>query len=221
MGIQGPSSHPTHTVAGVLIAGWSSKGGSGTTVVCAGLAVLLSSGAAECTIADLAGLTGDLPLVLGLGTPGRVGAAPITVRPGLEVLPQDCDVLRNDEPGAVVERLTARAATRSVVADCGLITAGESGPGLEVAAAADVSLLVLRPCYLALRRAVDAPIRPSGVVLVTETGRTIGREDVEDVLGVPVRAVVRWSKDVARSVDAGLLVHALPNELQRSLRRAA
>ena len=111
--------------------------------------------------------------------------------------------------------------TQPVVADCGLITAGESGPGLEVAAAADVSLLVLRPCYLALRRAVDAPIRPSGVVLVVESGRTLGRADVEDVLGVPVRAVVRWKEEIARAVDAGLLVRALPNELQRSLRRAA
>ena len=86
-----------------------------------------------------------------------------------------------------------------------------------MAAGASLSLLVLRPCYLALRRAVDAPLRPSGVVLVAEPGRALGRRDVEDVLDAPVRAEVPVSPAVARMVDAGLLSRRLPRLLERAL----
>ena len=97
-------------------------------------------------------------------------------------------------------------------------TAGRptTGAGLALAAGAEISLLVLRPCYLALRRALAAPVRPSGVVLVTEHGRSLGRRDVEDVLGVPVRAEVPVEEAVARAVDAGLLARRLPRSLDRA-----
>jgi hypothetical protein len=111
---------------------------------------------------------------------------------------------------------------RPVVADCGTVGPDDPGdPGLTLAASASVSLLVLRPCFLALRRAAAAPVRPSGVVVVDEPGRSLGRQDVEDVLGVPVRAQVRWDPAVARAVDAGLLAARLPRALARSLRGAA
>jgi len=107
---------------------------------------------------------------------------------------------------------------RPVVADCGR---ADEGVGLAVAAGATLSLLVLRPCYLALRRALAAPLRPSGVILVGEEGRSLGRRDVEEVLGVPVRAEVGFDPAVARAVDAGLLSRRVPRALGRSLRQAA
>jgi hypothetical protein len=107
---------------------------------------------------------------------------------------------------------------RTVVADCGV---GPTGAAHAVAAAASVSLLVVRPCYVALRRALAAPLRPSGVVLVSEPGRALGRRDVEDVLGVPVRAEIDVEPAVARAVDAGLLSSRLPRSLERALRNAA
>jgi hypothetical protein len=107
---------------------------------------------------------------------------------------------------------------RMVVVDCG---SAPSGAALAVAAAASHSLLVLRPCFLSLRRAVASPVRPSGVVFVEEEGRSIGRSDVEDALGVPVRAVVPIHPRVARAVDAGLLLGRLPSGLERALRRVA
>ncbi len=70
-------------------------------------------------------------------------------------------------------------------------------------------------------RALAAPLRPSGVVLVSEPGRALGAKDVEDVLGVPVRAEVTVEAAVARAVDAGLLASRLPRSLERALRRAA
>ena len=50
----------------MLIACWSVKGGSGTTVVAASLALLLASSASGVLLADLAG---DAPAVLGLPEP--------------------------------------------------------------------------------------------------------------------------------------------------------
>jgi hypothetical protein len=80
---------------------------------------------------------------------------------------------------------------------------------------------VLRPCYLGLRRALAHPLRASGVILVGEEGRSLSRRDVEEVLGVPVRAEVAHDPAVARAVDAGLLGRRVPRVLERSLRQAA
>ena len=71
------------------------------------------------------------------------------------------------------------------------------------------------------RRAVTSSLRPTGVVLVSEPGRSMGRADVEDLLGVPVRAELELDEAVARSVDAGLLATRLPRSLERNLRHAA
>ncbi len=107
------------------------------------------------------------------------------------------------------------------MADCGRLDDDAAGVARALAAGAGRSLLVLRPCFLALRRAIDAPLRPSGVVLVAEDGRAITGGDVEDALGVPVLARVRVTDTVARAVDAGLLATHLPRTLIRDLRHAA
>jgi hypothetical protein len=107
---------------------------------------------------------------------------------------------------------------RTVVVDAGTSPAGAA---LDVIATADVSLLVVRPCFLALRRAVAAPVRPSGVVLVREAGRSLTRRDVEEALQVPVRAELDVEPTVARAVDAGLLASRLPRSLAHALRHAA
>ena len=217
----------------MLIACWSAKGGSGTTVVAAGLAVVLGRTAPAGSV--LADLGGDAPSVLGVAEPEGPGlrdwlAAGDGVPPDalarlehpvsetLRLLPAGGggDAVppgRGDVLAAVLA-----ADPRPVVVDCG---AGPAGPGLSVAAAASVSLLVLRPCYLALRRALAAPVRPSGFVLVEEPGRSLRADDVEAVLGVPRRAVVAVDARIARAVDAGLFLSRFPRRLERALRRAA
>jgi hypothetical protein len=80
---------------------------------------------------------------------------------------------------------------------------------------------VLRPCYLAVRRALAAAVRPSAVVLIEEPDRSLQARDIEDVLGVPVRAVVPWDTAIARCVDAGLLRSRVPRSLASALRAAA
>lgn len=217
----------------MLIACWSPKGGSGTTVIACGLAAVLAR-ATPSAGALLTDLSGDAAAVLGVAEPTGPGLAEwlaagpdvaagalrrleLEAAPGLRLLAWKATGPEfRPGPGraeALVEALSADP--RPVVADCGRAT---GGAGLALAAGAEVSLLVLRPCYLALRRALAAPVRPSGVVLVTEVGRSLGRRDVEDVLGVPVRAEVAIEEAVARAVDAGLLARRIPRPLERALR---
>jgi MinD-like ATPase involved in chromosome partitioning or flagellar assembly len=216
----------------VLFACWSPKGGSGTTVVTAALGLLLARTTAAGALAvDLAG---DLPVALGLSAgPAGLGLADwlaagpdvpddalarleIDAGPRLRLLRwlgrSGADDALAGRGEALAESLAAD--TRPVVVDCGTAHAGAA---LAVAARASVSLLVIRPCYLALRRALDAPVRPAAVVLVNEAGRALGRADVEDVLGTPVRAEVHVDPSVARAVDAGLLAGRLPRTLERAL----
>jgi len=216
----------------MLVACWSAKGGSGTTVVAVSLASVLARTAGEAVLADLAG---DVPAVVGAPEPSGPGigdwlhagdAVPpdalqrieVAGPPGLRILPAGDAV--DDAPDGRGDVLAALLASdpRPVVADCG---AAPRGARLAVAAGAGTSLLVLRPCYLALRRAASFPLRPSGVVLVEEKGRSLTAADVEATLGVPVRAVVQVEQEVARAVDAGSLGARLPRRLERSLRRAA
>jgi MinD-like ATPase involved in chromosome partitioning or flagellar assembly len=222
----------------MVIACWSVKGGSGTTVVTAGLALRLSrsvsQGGPPVVVADLAG---DMPAVLGWPDPSGAGlndwlvAGPdvatdaldrlaVDAAAGLALLPAGALDVRGRANAADGERLVDALAAMNahgVVVDCGSIADDIT---LGIAGAATRSLLVVRSCYLALRRAVAAPIRPSAVVLVAEPDRALNAEDVEDVLGVPV-LTVPWHPDVARAVDAGLLATRVPRVLDRALRNAA
>lgn len=215
----------------MLVACWSVKGGSGTTVVAAALGHVLARSAPEGAL--IADLGGDLPAALGLPEPNGPGLSDwlaagddvpadalerLTVETGRgpALLPRGRGPLTVHGAERMVASLAALG--QMIVVDCG--SPGDE-VGSAVAAAAGLSLLVLRPCYLALRRALATPIRPSGVILVSEPGRSLGRKDVEEVLGVPVRAEVAWDPVVARCVDAGLLGRRVPRTLERSLRRAA
>lgn len=217
----------------MLLACWSPKGGSGTTVIACGLAAVLARSGPPAG-ALLVDLSGDTAAVLGVPEPngpglaewlaagadvgaGALGRLEVAVAGGLSLL-----AWKPPGPGyrpglgraeTLLDALTADH--RAVVADCG---SASTGAGLALAAGAQESLLVLRPCYLALRRALAAPVRPSGVVLVAESGRSLGRRDVEDVLGVPVLAEVAVEDAVARAVDAGLLARRVPRPLERALR---
>ena len=213
---------------------WSVKGGSGTTVVAASLALLAASSPAGALLVDLAG---DVPAVLGLPEPvgpgvrewlaadpaveaDALGHLATAATPGLRVLPAgSASAMPRAVPPARVDLLGDALAANpgEVVVDLGV----PAPDLLPLLARADRSLLVLRPCYLALRRATALPTRPTGVVLVTEPGRALGRRDIEDVVGVKVAAEIDVQPTIARAVDAGLLAGRLPRSLSRTLRAAA
>src|SRR5437763_2517647 len=167
----------------MLVACWSPKGGSGTTVV----TVLLALACARTSAGDVlvADADGDVPAVLGLPAPvgpglldwtdasTDVGAdalarLEVDAGRGVHLLPRGASVGAGGALRAEALAALLAADARLVVADCG---GADRSPGREVAAGATLSLCVLRPCYLALRRALEAPLQPSGVVLVSEPGR--------------------------------------------------
>lgn len=227
----------------MLIACWSPKGGTGTTVVSCGLALVLARSRPTAAGVLLADLSGDVPAVLGLPTPAgpglvdwlaagpdvpgdALGRLEVEAGPGVRLLAWGGELTAGaatsvdgrERGEELAEALVGGGRGRVVVADCG---SAAGGAALAVAAAAELSLLVLRPCYLALRRALAAPIRPSAVVLVDEPGRALTRRDIEEVMGVPVRAEIAYDPSIARAVDAGLLAGRVPRTLEKALREAA
>ncbi|MGI8663062.1 MAG: hypothetical protein ACR2LQ_07600 [Acidimicrobiales bacterium] len=225
----------------MLICCWSCKGGAGTTVVASALALSLARvNPPGALIVDLAG---DVPAVLGLserpddpGVAGWLGAAEsagadelarleVPVGRGLRLLSRGDGALlasRGELLGAVLA-----ADPRPIVVDAGVLALAGRAPGLggevaiTLAGAASRSLLVVRPCFLAVRRALRAPVRASGIVVVVEEGRALAAVDVEETLGIPVLAQVKVTPQVARAVDAGILATRLPRSLERDLSHAA
>jgi hypothetical protein len=98
----------------------------------------------------------------------------------------------------------------------------DSSVGSAFAEVAGIGVIVVRGCYLALRRAVRHPALAdtSGAILIDEHGRSLGRPDVEDVLGIPVLATIAARTSIARAVDAGVLPSRLPDALARPLHHA-
>ena len=177
------------TDVSMTIVCWSVKGGSGTTVTAVSLARLLADRHKEgALLVDTQGdglvvLGHDAPVERGLRTwlasPADVGTSAldllaIDVGRNLKVLPEGNVPDRSPVPerwqamGSYLEDLSV-----PVVVDLGtLSTAGRSGRR-SLLVAAHTSLLVVRPCYLAIRRAVDFPVRPTGVVVVREADRSL------------------------------------------------
>jgi MinD-like ATPase involved in chromosome partitioning or flagellar assembly len=212
----------------MVITCWSVKGGSGTTVVAACLAVLAARRAdGDAVLVDLGG---DAAAALGMTEPLGPGIGDWLADPrrdlaSLLALTHDVGpnlrlLTAGSRTGASYSPVAAALdeCSATVIIDAGVLS---PGPTFDLISAATTSLLVIRPCYLALRRAAVAPVRPTGIVLVTELSRALSRKDVESVLGVPVVAEVPSDPIVARAVDAGLLAGRLPKILSRPLDHAA
>lgn len=202
---------------------YAAKGGSGTTVAVASIGL---SAAGPTLLVDLAG---DLPAVLGAADPDgpgvldwmRSGASPDRLRVLERAVTGDVALLHRGGGGAVPterwQQLAAWLATdgRAVVVDAG------TGVPPAALSSAGRTLLVTRSCYLALRSAARLPVRPDGVVLIREPGRSLGASQVSAAVGAPVVTTVLLDPAVARSVDAGLLAARLPSGVRRTLRSVA
>ena len=218
----------------MLFALWSPKGGSGTSVLAAACAAALAR-RGGCRLADLGG---DLPAILGLGADPDTGIAEwlatgpdapadalerlaVEVAPGLLLIPPGTP--RVLAPAAAAEAGVALGAALQraevpCVVDAGRADAPAARMTVEIA---DVSVVVLRGCYLGLRRAVNAPLtaRATGIAFVDEPGRSLGASEIRDVLERPVLARVPVRPPIARAVDAGVLAVRPPEPLLRAASR--
>lgn len=213
---------------------WSPKGGSGVSVLSAATALAGARRGAG-RIADLAG---DQPAVLALSSEPETGLADwleigpeaptealdalaLEVGRGLSVLPLGARAADPSWGGEGASGAALAVALRSgsrsgvTVVDAGVPTRPALRAIVEVA---DASVVVLRGCYLALRRATRDPLveHAAGIALVEEPGRALGAGEVSDVLGKPVLARVPVRASISRTVDAGLLVHRPPEPLLRA-----
>jgi hypothetical protein len=205
---------------------WSVKGGVGTTVISAVVA-LQRSVTRHVRLVDL---MGDLPATLGIAEPSDQGIGEwlandaaeetlehlaIPVNDQLDLLPRG-SISTDAHSLTRLKQFAAFPSSREVVVD-----AGTNVSFVETLLPhTTTSWLVLRPCYLALRRAVSTKLRVDGVILVNEPGRALSKRDVASVLSAPIVAEVEVDPKLARVIDAGLLTSRLPSSMN-PLQRAA
>jgi len=207
-----------------MIVCWSVKGGSGTTVVASTIALMRAAESQRGAL--LVDLAGDVPAVLGLAESSGPGindwfancdhgsrmtlqSIAIQATANLQIIARGSKQLDVDE-----NFIDLCAALKTfdlpiiVDAGCGL-------PSPDLLAHASSSLLVTRPCYLSLRRAAQLSVSPTGIVLINEAGRALGKHDVEAVIGAPVVAEISFDAAIARAVDAGLLATRIPTIMSK------
>lgn len=209
-----------------MIVCWSVKGGSGTTVVASTLALIRAAESQRGAL--LVDLAGDVPAVLGLAEPSGPGVSEwfsqsensscmtlqsiaIQATANLQIIARGSNLLNSDANfGELCRALKTFDLPIIIDAGCGI-------PSPDLLAHATSSLLVTRPCYLSLRRAAQLSAKPTGIVLINETGRALGKRDVEAVVGAPVTAEITFDAAIARAVDAGLLASRLPAIMSKQL----
>lgn len=216
----------------MLVVCWSPKGGSGTSVVTTGLAIVASRSTTEhnnearTVIVDLAG---DIPAILGIEDP-LIGISEwiadptvfdirtliVDLETGLNVLPRGRASLPESRSGAW-SRLAVELSTMSNSDSTIVVDAGRGPIPRELESIADHEYVVVRPCYLALRRAKLIDHSSDAVIIVTEPDRALKQADVARVLGLPIAATLDISADIARRVDAGIITSRPSTELTRAL----
>lgn len=214
-----------------LLAFWSPKGGSGTSVVAAACALHSAHTLGASRLVDLCG---DQPAILGLGADPETGVADWLAagptaptdaldRLAVEIVPGLSLLARGRSTGVLEPAVAAESGAALAVAlrDDPLTIIDVGVPDTPVARAVlevtDVSIMVMRECYVALRRAVRNPLtaRAFGIVVVAEPGRSLGPGDISRVLGRQVIARVPIRDAIARGVDAGTLPARLPEPLAK------
>jgi hypothetical protein len=190
----------------------SAKGGQGCTTIAAVLAVLAAQNNQPTLLLDT---RGDAAPTLGVSAPAPASTFADAIANAVE----PCDRLRvasvasdridTDAISAISELVAAR---HRVIVDI--------GTDHDVLHRFDPlhpqRLLVTRPCYLALRRAIGVPFVPDHVVLISEHQRCLTERDVSLALALPVTSVP-YDPATARAIDAGLLAARLPRCLANAI----
>ncbi len=206
----------------VLTVCWSVKGGVGTSVVAAALALRTAASGVESLLVDL---DGDQPAILGLPQPAGPGVGdwlsaggdvPVDALGELESHVTDrLSLLHLGDPSGLdlADRLDVLGAVLAGSSRPVVVDAGSTSAANRWWVRHGQSLLILRPCYLGLRRA--GRVAPgSEVVVVDEPGRALTIADVSTATGAELRCRIPWDPAVARAVDAGILASRMPRSLR-------
>ena len=207
----------------MLIGFWSPKGGSGVSTVAAACALAARRSMPTIVVdpwGDLTALFAVPPPAVGWND--LVAAAELPSDALDRIAVEVDERLRLVAPGGsgheVERRRTGagsqvgvdlqaalRRARSTVIVDLGL---GEGASASALATTADALVCVIRPCYLALRRALAHPLlAPSnGVFVVEEPGRALTANDVASTLQRRELGAVSLRPAIARSIDAGTFV---------------
>jgi len=215
----------------LLFSVWTAKGGAGATTVALGLATSL----ARRNGVLLVDLGGDLPAAFGVADPAlgltdwlatddgdseALGRLETEIDDRISLL--SIGHARTWEPhrDALLVNLLG-ADDRLVVIDVGCLdrepTNDVARLRLNLVMGGEVSLLVLRPNYLALRRAHGLGVTPTGVVLVEESARSMSAAEVSELIGAPVLARVGIDDAITRVIDAGMTRRRLPRPFTKAL----
>ena len=221
----------------VLACFWSTKGGSGTSVITAALAKLVAERNAVGSL--LVDTTGDAEHLLAMppdcqssGLTDWLAAGASAPADGLRRIESQVagrfSLLSRGTSNTLYDGRWSVACQlfeldeRMVLVDAGLVNRNDPDASNRLALnSSGGSYLVIRPCYLALRRAAEMAVATTGVIVVAEPGRALRSHDIESVVGAPVVAEVAFDPEISRCVDAGLLAQRLPRSLARSLRPLA
>jgi MinD-like ATPase involved in chromosome partitioning or flagellar assembly len=197
----------------------ATKGGQGVTTITAALGILHANTGLRTLLIDTGG---DLPAILGKPESLATGLSDYLIDPNITLGDITINIGENLD---IVTRGTGPIAFTTYT--YGLITGGLGDYDTVIIDAgtctdewnlhADRNVFVTRPCYLAVRRAIHLPRRPTEVVFMAEPGRALSAHDIEVVLGVPVAATVPVDIETARIIDAGILANRMPQQMRRAL----
>jgi hypothetical protein len=204
----------------VLIACWSPKGGTGTSTFVAASASVIARERGAGRGVRVADFAGDQSALLGVTAPGAgvndwlaAARAPddavtriaVAVTDRLTLLPAGHADARDADAatGAQLAALLA-AAPAITLADLGAART----PALRaIAAHADVTLAIVRTCYLSLAHLAHDPVVVStdALVLLSERHRLLGRRDFERVSGRRVALTIPVRGTLGRLADTSVV----------------
>lgn len=196
----------------------ATKGGQGVTTIATTLA-LLTARTQHTLLIDTAG---DIAPMLALPEPDHPGLGDYLHDPTITLtnittcVDHDLDLITPGDRPTIFDAHTYGLLVGGLGRyDTVIIDTATHAPAWDVLA--DHTILVIRPDYLALRRALQLPRRPDDLIVVVEPGRALSVDDIEAALGQPVTATIPLDPAIARINDAGLFATRLPRTITRAI----
>ena len=197
----------------------ATKGGQGTTTIAATLALLAARAGHRTLLIDT---NGDLPAILDRPEPDR-GLADYLTTPTIALTQLAVPITDHLEliargRGPITFDTYTYGLTINGLGNYDTVIIDTATHADTWNQHADHNILVTRPDYLAIRRAIQLRRPPDHLIVITEPGRSLNARDTEVALDIPVTATIDHDPAIAQTIDAGLLIARTPAALTRALR---